>query len=170
MIQAILAGNKVHAASHEAFSLYEKACWGEKKHHGIEYTPLEALALKRLGKLSVMQGLKELSESSLLKKAKKNDKRAETKLAAFIDLRRKGYVVKTALKFGAEFRVYEKGTKPGKNHARWLLFPVKESESLAWYDFVAKSRVATSTGKRLLLAIVDDADDVTYYESGWIRT
>ena len=44
----------------------------------------------------------------------------------FKDLRKKGYIVKTALKFGADFRVYEKGVKPGEDHAKWVVFPVHE--------------------------------------------
>ena len=73
------------------------------------------------------------------------------------------------VKFGSEFRVYEKGVKPGQDHASWLLFPLREHETLTWYDFAAKNRVATSTNKKLLLAIVDDEGDVTYYVCQWFR-
>lgn len=169
MIIALLSGNKIFSMTHDAFMFYEKARWGEKKRQGIEYTFLEALALIRLEKMKLMNGKKVVSESLLLKKVKKNDKRAEVKLAVLCDLRKKGYVVKTALKFGAEFRVYDKGVKPGQDHATWLLFPVRENEAFTWYDFAAKSRVATSTGKKLLLAIVDDAEDVTYYQINWMK-
>ena len=87
----------------------------------------------------------------------------------FRDLREKGYVVKTALKFGADFRVYEKGIKPGQDHAKWVVYPVHESEHLTWHEFAAKNRVAHSTKKRLLIGIVDDEEDITYYEIGWKR-
>lgn len=169
MIEGLLVGNKVKSSSHEAFSLYDKVHWGEKHQNGIEYTLLEALALMHAKKMHVSLGKKTLSEDTLLAKAKKQDKRAELKLTVLKDLRKKGYVVKTALKFGAEFRVYEKGIKPGQDHAPWLLFPVREHETLKWYDFAAKSRVATSTGKKLLLAIVDESGDVTYYQVNWTR-
>lgn len=169
MIEGLLVGNKVKSNSHEAFALYDKAQWGEKNQAGIEYSLLEAITLVHLKKMRVSLGRKELSEERMLKKAKKQDKRVELKLAVFKDLRKKGYVVKTALKFGAEFRVYEKGVKPGQDHAPWLLFPVREHESLTWYDFAAKSRVATSTGKKLLLGIVDESNDVTYYQVNWTR-
>lgn len=105
----------------------------------------------------------------LHKIAKKHDKRFDTKFACFENLRKKGYIVKTALKFGADFRVYEKGIKPGQDHAAWLVFPVKENEAQSWYDFAAKNRVAVSTKKKLLIAIVDDESDVTYYEVNWMR-
>lgn len=168
-MEALVVGNKVISSSHEAFSLYEKARWGEKKQSHIEYTLLEALALMSLKKMQVRNGSQSISEALLLKRAKRSDKRAEIKLAVLCDLRKKGYIVKTALKFGAEFRVYDKGVKPGQDHATWLLLPVKENEPFTWYDFAAKSRIATSTNKKLMLAIVDDADDITYYQVNWIR-
>lgn len=169
MITSTLETNRVISHAHDAFTLYQKALWGEKKQSHIEYSLVEALALVQLKKMIVFVGKRALSEEMLLKKAKRHDKKIETKLAVFVDLRKKGYLVKTALKFGAEFRVYTKGSRPGQEHATWLLFPVKENETLTWYDFAAKSRVATSTNKKLLLAIVDDGGDVTYYQTNWIR-
>ena len=84
-------------------------------------------------------------------------------------MRDRGYIVKTALKFGADFRIYDRGVKPGEDHAKWIVYPVHESESLTWYEFAAKNRVAHSTKKKLLIGIVDDEGDVTYYEIKWIR-
>ncbi len=169
MITAHLSHNAITSNEQEALSLNEKSSWGEKKQGLIEYSMIEAIALAHDKKMRVLSGKKELPESSLLKKARKSDKRISIKLPAFIDLRKRGYIVKTALKFGAEFRVYDKGVRPGQDHAAWLFFPVKENETLTWYDFAAKSRVATSTKKKLLLGIVDDEGDVTYYQTEWIR-
>jgi tRNA-intron endonuclease len=87
----------------------------------------------------------------------------------FKDLRNRGYIVKTALKFGADFRVYDRGVKPGEDHARWIIYPVHEASGLTWYEFAAKNRVAHSTKKRLMMGIVDDEGDVTYYEIRWVR-
>ena len=84
-------------------------------------------------------------------------------------MREKGYVVKTALKFGADFRVYEKGRRPGKSHAKWIVFADRETNKTSWQEFSAKNRVAHSTKKRLLLAIVDEESDVSYYEINWVR-
>ncbi len=169
MIQAHFSGEKITSSSPEAFSLYEKSRLGEKKQGKIEYSLAEALFLSQEKKLSIIQNKKELTEERLLKKAKKIDKKIETKLLVFADLRKKGYIVKTALKFGAEFRVYEKGVKPGEDHARWILYTVKESDALNWHEFTAKNRVAHSTKKKLLIAIVDEESDVSYYEIAWTK-
>lgn len=169
MIQAQIYGDRITSNSSEAFSLYEKSRFGEKKNGKIEYSPAEALFLAQKNKLKVSQNKKALEFDSLLTKLKKIDKRIETKLPVFEHLRSRGYVLKTALKFGADFRAYRKGTKPGEDHALWIIFCVKESENHSWYDFAAKNRVAHSAKKKLLIGVVDDEDSVTFYEVSWLK-
>ena len=170
MITAHLIGDTIFSNSEEAFSLYEKSSLGEKRKNRIEYSFVESLFLIDEGKMNVLQNSKPLSEESLLRKIKKKDKKIETKFSVFKDLRKKGYIVKTAFKYGAEFRVYEKGIKPGDRHSKWILYTAREQDSLNWHDFAAKNRVAHSTQKKLLIAIVDEESDVTYYEISWLKT
>lgn len=169
MITAHITSEKIHSTSSEAFSLYEKSRFGEKVRDRIEYSWIEALFLKSKFKLSLQRNNKELQLENAINLAKKHDKRIETKLAVFESLRNKGYVVKTALKFGADFRIYKKGSKPGEDHALWLAYAVRESEPHTWHDFAAKNRVAHSTKKKLLICIVDDENDVLYYEVSWLK-
>ena len=85
------------------------------------------------------------------------------------NIRNRGYIIKTALKFGADFRVYARGVKPGEGHAKWIVYPVHESSSLTWHEFAAKNRVAHSTKKRLMMGVVDDEGDIAYWEIRWLR-
>lgn len=169
MITAHIAGSKINSNSPDAFSLYEKSRFGEKKDNKIEYSLVEAIYLVSKQKIQVISNKKLLDIDQLIKKAKKFDRRIETKLPVYSSLREKGYILKTALKFGADFRVYQKGIKPGEDHALWVLFCVREHETNTWQDFSAKNRVAHSTKKNLLIGIVDDESDVTYYQISWIR-
>ncbi len=169
MITAYFSGDKITSTSDEAFSLFERSRFGEKLKGKIEYSFVESLFLVSEEKMELFLGSKKVSEEELLKKIKKADKKIETKYAVFSDLRGKGYIVKTALKFGAEFRVYEKGVKPGDDHAKWILYTTRENENMSWHDFSAKNRVAHSTKKNLLIGIVDEEGDVTYYEVKWER-
>ena len=169
MIQANLSGDKIFSNSSQAFSLYEKSRFGEKRPNKIEYSPIETLFLVQQNKLQVLLKNKPLSQEGLLNKLKRKDKNLETKLPVFSHLRKKGHIVKTALKFGADFRVYKKGIKPGQDHALWLVFAVKESQKISWQEFSAKNRVAHSTRKKLLIGIVDDEDSVTFYEISWMK-
>ena len=170
MIKSEYTEEKTISTSQDAFSLYEKSRFGEKIDSRIEYSLIESIYLQKIKKIKVYQRNKEISTEELIKKAKRKDKKIKTRLTVFSDLRKKGYIVKTALKFGAEFRVYDKGVKPGKDHARWILFTSRENENLTWHDFTSKNRVAHSTKKKLLLGIVDDEESVSYYEVSWIKT
>ena len=169
MINAQFNTGSIISNSIEAYSLYEKSCFGERVVNRIEYSFAEALYLVSERKMQVFIGKKELELEDLIRKIKKIDKKIEMKFHVFSDLRKKGYIVKTALKFGAEFRVYGKGVKPGQEHAKWLLHTAKENEALHWHEFSAKNRIAHSTKKNLLLAIIDEEGAITYYETKWIR-
>lgn len=169
MITAHLIGDTIASSSEEAFSLFEKSSFGEKKENKIEYSQVEALFLLETEKLELFQGKKVLSYDNLIHKLKKKDKRIEVKYIVYKDLRRRGYIIKTALKYGADFRVYDKGIKPGEMHAKWVLFVTKEHSPLSWQDFAAKNRIAHSVKKNLLIAIVDEESDVSYYEVAWTR-
>ena len=106
----------------------------------------------------------------MFKKAILFDKKIILKYPVFRDLRKKGYLVKTALKYGADFRVYEKGKKISEEHSKWVVFAEHESKKTSWHEFSAKNRVAHSTKKNLLIAIIDDEGDITYYEVRWVKT
>ena len=170
MITAHLIANKITSNSSEAFATFEKSRFGEKSEQKIIYSSFETLFLVETKKMEIKDYQENiLSEKELIKKFHKSDKDFETKYAVFKDLREKGLIVKTALKFGSAFRIYDKGDKIGQSHSKWICQPVKESSKISWHDFAAKNRVAHSTKKKLLIAIVDDEDDVSYSEVSWIR-
>lgn len=151
--------------------LYDKSRFGEPvEKKKFQYALVEALFLIERGKMRLVDAKdKEIDYDSLIKKASKIESNYWTKYCVFRDLRTRGYIVKTALKFGADFRVYDRGIKPGEDHAKWIVYPVSEGEGLTWYEFAAKNRVAHSTKKRLLIGIVDSEGEPTYYEIAWKR-
>lgn len=149
--------------------IYEKSRFGELLNKKYQYSLNEALYLLEKGKMLVYVNKKCLTFDQFVKKAVKLEPNFWVRYCVYRDLRDRGYVVKTALKFGADFRVYDRGVKPGEDHAKWIVYPVHETNTLTWYEFAAKNRVAHSTRKRLLLAIVDDEGSVTYYECKWTR-
>jgi tRNA-intron endonuclease len=170
-ILATLSGEKVSSNSKEAFHLFSQSRFGEQSGEKIIYSIYEAVFLLEENKMNIEDNHgKRLSEREVKKRFEKIDKKFETKYAVFRDLRKKGYTVKTALKFGADFRVYAPGKFPGDEHAKWILYPVSETETLTWQDFSGKNRVAHSTNKNLLIGIVDHEGDVSYYEVKWTRT
>lgn len=167
--RASFIGERVVSDSPKAFELYSNVSFGEPSKGKIFYSLVEALYLLEKGKAGIYLGRKKLSFDSFVARAQQLEPVFYTRYCVYSDLRNRGYIIKTALKFGADFRVYERGVKPGQAHAKWIVYPVHESGSLTWHEFAAKNRVAHSTRKKLLIAIVDDEGDVTYYEIEWMR-
>jgi len=157
--------------SDPARDLYSSNRFGSIIDKGLVQLSLaEAFYLFEKGKLIINDGRgKEMTAVSFLKRAKRIEHEFWVRYCVFKDLRNRGYIVKTALKFGGDFRVYDKGVKPGEDHAKWVVFPVNEGGVSSWYDFSAKNRVAHSTKKRLLIGVVDAEGDVTYFEVKWTR-
>ena len=166
----IIVGERLIAEDkNEAHNLYDQSRYGEIKDNKIQYSLVEGLYLLEKERVDILDGKKKINFDDFVKKAVKKEKNFWTRYVAYRDIRNRGYIVKTALKFGADFRIYDRGIKPGEDHAKWIMYPVKETDSMTWYEFSAKNRVAHSTRKRLLLAIVDDENDCTYYEVSWTR-
>ncbi len=171
IVKSMLAGERVLTEDSDlARELFNQSRYGTMLEGGkVQMSLIEALYLLEKGKLEVKSGKKNLKFEDLLKKAEKIEPNVYVRYMVYKDLRNRGYIVKTALKFGADFRVYDRGVKPGEDHAKWIVYPVHESAVMTWYEFAAKNRVAHSTKKRLLLAIVDEELDTTFYEVKWTR-
>ena len=171
IIPCTIAGDFILSEDSDlARELFHQSCFGSLQHKRVALSFFEAMYLFEIEKISILDSRnKKLSHAVLLRRAQQKDKQFWTKYCVFRDLRSRGYVVKTALKFGADFRVYDRGVKPGEDHAKWVVYPVYESESMTWHEFSSKNRVAHSTKKRLLLAVVDEEGDVSYWETRWLR-
>src|SRR3989344_887397 len=167
----MIIGRVITENSDIARELYNKSRYGKIMANGkVQLSLSEALYLLEKSKLILADAKgKDLDAEKFTKKAVKLEPNFWVRFCVYKDIRNRGYIIKTALKFGADFRVYERGVKPGEDHAKWIIYPVHEASALTWYEFAAKNRVAHSTRKRLLLGIVDAESDVTFYEIRWTR-
>tara|TARA_Y100000310_G_scaffold173206_1_gene173402 strand:+ start:551 stop:1192 length:642 start_codon:yes stop_codon:yes gene_type:complete len=171
-VVAFLSETKVITeSSDEAREFYNQSRFGCMTEAGkVELSLLEGLYLFEKNKLLIKsEAGRKMAFELYVRKAKKVEPNFWVRYCVFKDMRNRGYIIKTALKFGADFRVYDRGIKPGEDHAKWVVFPAHEASVLTWHEFSAKNRVAHSTKKRLLMGIVDDENDVTYYEIKWVR-
>ncbi len=166
-----LTDRVVTEISDEARELFNQSRYGTQLDSGkIQLSLIEALYLMEKGKIEIYKTKnKQFKPEEFIKKAKKLEPNFWVRYCVFRDIRNRGYIIKTALKFGADFRVYDRGIKPGEDHARWIIYPVYEGSTLTWHEFAGKNRVAHSTRKRLLIGVVDDENDVSYWECRWIR-
>ena len=121
----------------------------------------EVLYLLDKKSIKVVKGKNQLEFEDLIK-IKKFD---SVKYLVYSDLKKQGFIVKEGLKFGADFRVYVKN----QEHAKWLVLVFKSSEKIKCNVLSAQSRVANSTNKKLLFAIVDEELHISYLESSWTK-
>ncbi|MEM0142748.1 MAG: tRNA-intron lyase [Candidatus Parvarchaeum sp.] len=169
--EAVFAGSKVIVEDPAlASTLFNKGNFGVFINGKLELSIEEAVYLNEKKELKIYQDKgKELRFREIINLAKRKQKRFWTRYLVFSDLRNQGYLPKTAFKYGGDFRVYNKGSTPGKEHAEWILYCSDEHESLTLLNFSAMNRVAHSVRKRLLMGVVDDEGSVTYYEVNWVR-
>ncbi len=162
-------GSLILPLSDATRTLFDQSAYGSITDTHLTLSLLEGLYLLEKGRITIKQGRRKVTPSDFLEKAKLAEPQFWTRYCVYKDMRNRGYIIKTALKFGADFRVYDRGVKPGQDHARWVIYPVQEGSVLTWYEFSAKNRVAHSTKKRLMVGAVDDEGDVTYWEIRWMR-
>jgi len=146
-------------------SLHSKG-FGEKFDSIFCLNVYEVLFLVEKGKIEVFSRLGNILE---FKDILKKDKVDFNIFLTFSDLIKKGYNVKSGLRYGVEFRVYEKGIKVGEKHSEWLVKTFSYKNKTLMSDIASFNRVAHSTKKKFLFAVVDVENCVTYFESSWVR-
>jgi tRNA-intron endonuclease, archaea type len=109
-VKAIFARERVITEpSDEARNFYAKSSFGTVIENGkVQLSLLEALYLLEKGKLEIAEGKKKIGVESLVKLARKVEPNFWIRYCVFKDMRNRGYIIKTALKFGADFRVYDR--------------------------------------------------------------
>lgn len=169
--QTLFVGSKVIVSDQGlASTLFNKGNFGTFVDGNLVLSIEEAVYLNQKKELKIYDNNgKELKFNELINLAKKRQKRFWIRYLVFSDLKNNGYLPKTAFKYGGDFRVYNKGSIPGKEHAEWILYCSDEHESLPLLNFSAMNRVAHSVRKKLLMGVVDDEESVTYYEVNWVR-
>ncbi len=167
VIQASLHKDKIIAEN--AITLYNRGCFGSPKGEILELSLYEAFYLFEKGKIEIFSNGKKLTRQGLLRKFKKICKNFWNKYLVYSDLRTRGYILKEALKYGADFIVYDKGDKPGKAHSKWLLSIFSVNDMIDWRQFAGFNRISHSVKKDSLIAIVDNQGEIVYYISKWFR-
>jgi len=146
-------------------SLYSKG-FGEKIGEIFCLNVYEVLFLVEKGKIEVFS---KSGNILVFKDIIKKNKVDFNIFLTFADLIGKGYNVKSGLRYGVEFRVYEKGIKVGEKHSEWLVKTFSYKTKTLMSDIASFNRVAHSTKKKFLFAVIDIENCVTYFESNWTK-
>ncbi len=131
-----------------------------------ELSLIEAQYLLESGRISIfdVELNKNLTSEKFFEFAKNKHNMFEDKYKIYKDLRDKGYVVRPALKFGADFAVYKKG--PGLEHSPFIVQVLRSDSNISAIEMVRAGRLATSVRKRFIIA---NPQTKTYYVLKWFK-
>ena len=142
--------------SAEGRALHEQGGYGRLSKEGVVLSFEEALYLLHRGKIQV-EGHDFDSLLSVLAKAPGFFRR----FLVYRDIRERGYIIQPG---PHDFRVFRRGERPGTGRSRYSVRVISERELI---DFSSVAGEITASGhmrKQYLLAVVDDEDELTYYE------
>ena len=159
----IITGTKVIVGDNETKSFLEEKGFGEAKGSRYEVSLIEALYLLENDKMRITDGKKSLKFEDVLKAGNKIEKNFYAKYAVYSDLRNRGMLVRTGLKFGTDFRVYERGSNIKSGHSKYLVHVIPEEYTCSFPEIARAIRLSQNVNKSMIYAIVDEEGDITYY-------
>ncbi len=155
-------GDKVSLGQQALPDLYEQGYFGRPKGKGLELSLVEAAYLLDRSRIKVLSEGKVLDFRSFFQAASSKEKGFEFRYVVYKDLRERGYYVQPGR---PDFRVYPRGGHPGKSPAEFYVLVISERMPLPLQEIMQPVRVAGQMRKKLMLAIVDEESDITFYEA-----
>lgn len=159
-----LKGDTVIVADEaEGSQIYNRGYYGEPMSGGgVKLTLLEALHLVEVERLEVISGKRAVTLEKLLRAADASYPNFLIKYVVYRDLRQRGYVAKENRQ-PLDFSVYPRGGGPGKTPSVFWVAAISERSVFDIDALVHQLRKVSSLRKKLLLAVVDEESDLTYY-------
>lgn len=147
----------------EASALHNRGWFGTPRSGGgLELTLLEAVYLVEAGRLEVRKGGMAVSMRALFRQASAAVDQFEIRYLVYRDLRQRGYVAEER-EGPLEFQVYPRGGAPKKTPAKYWVAARSERAVFDLGEILERAKEAAAVRKSLLLAIVDEESDLTYY-------
>ncbi len=141
----------------EASTLYNRGYFGTPRSGGgLDLNLLEAVYLSEADRLEVRKGGKRVALRELFRAAGRAVAGFEIRYLVYRDLRQRGYVVELRDGF-VDFQVLPRGGAPKKTPSKYWVRALSER---AVFD---RAEEAAAVRKSLLLALVDEESDLTYY-------
>lgn len=143
-------------AGHEGRALYDQSGYGRPEKEGIRLAPEEALYLVHRGRLEVAG----YSFDRLLAVCAERPEFMRSYLV-YRDIRERGYVVQTG---PHDFRVFRRGERPGTGQSQYLVRVISERDLIDFSGLLGEAAASLNLRKQHVLAVVDDENELTYYE------
>jgi len=136
--------------------LYDQSGFGRPGAGGLTLSPEEALYLLHRNKIEI-EGY---TFDSFLAECAASPGFFRCYLV-YRDIRERGYVIQPG---PHDFRVYRRGQRPATGQSHYVLRVLPERELIRFEAIVGDVRSALHMRKHYVLAVVDDEDELTYYE------
>lgn len=161
LLKTQLKGDRVLAGKEAVAELYKNGYFGRPKGEGLELSLVEAAFLLSRGKLEIeLEGIL-LDFRALFEQASLRQPNFELKYIVYKDLKERGYYVQPS---AADFRVYPRGSHPGKSAANIFVHVQSERQLLPVKLLQDSVTSAENVHKQFILAVVDEESDLTFYE------
>lgn len=132
-----------------------------KEREGLELSLEEAAFLLDKRKLTILHGETELSLEALMVRAQDTMPMFTVRYLVYKDLKERGYAVKAG---GVDFWLYPRGTRQGEKPAMYFIRILSERDFISLTELDELLISARNMRKGLILAVLDDESDITYYE------
>lgn len=142
--------------------LYEQGYYGRPRGKGLELSLVEAAYLLDRSRIKVFSDGRDLDFRAFFQAASSLENGFEFRYVVYKDLRERGYYVQPGR---PDFRVYPRGGHPGKTPAEFYVLVISERMPLPLKEIIEPVRLASQMRKKLMLAIVDEESDITFYEA-----
>jgi len=147
----------------EASTLYNRGYFGAPRSGGgLDLSLLEAVYLVEADRLQVRRDGRPVSLGALFRAAGTEGEGFEIRYLVYRDLRQRGYVVEPQ-DGPVDFHVLPRGGAPRKTPSKYWVRALSERAVFDLAELLQRAEEAASVRKSLLLGLVDEESDVTYY-------
>ena len=147
----------------EASTLYNRGYFGNPRPGGgLELSLLEAVYLVETDRLDVRRGRNPVSLRELFRAAGAAGEPFEIRYLVYRDLRQRGYVV-LPQDGPVDFHVLPRGGAPKKTPSKYWVRALSERAVFDLAELLRRAGDAAAVRKTLLLGLVDEESDLTYY-------
>jgi len=128
----------------------------------IELHPIEVVYLAMKRRIEKISG--EIDVKSIISSESKKDEKFMIKLAAYLDLKERGFPVRIVDAKPIIFEVYDRSSDILIDESKRYIMVVSAEKSIGIEDLDYALKYAKKHGKQLVLAILDQDGDIVYYK------
>ncbi len=143
----------------EDVELFERYFYGSLKDGVVTLSIVEGLYLHEIGAMDVFEEGRRVSSEELFKRGKMSDPNFDRRYEVYRDLKMRNFVVKTGLKFGSDFRLYERvESVKDLPHSKYLV-TIVDDRKMPVFEIVKAVRLAQNVRKKQLFVYKEGNDN-----------